>query len=96
MNGENLSLLDPDNRPVYAKTQLDRWSRPRNRPIGCRSLGGHSLGRRGEHRAGEYHPGPARKLLPLRAENALSDDLIRLLRGRKARQKGECNDQHVS
>jgi len=96
-----LSALDAGNRLVHAKTQLDRWSRRRSCPIGCCGVVCSSLGRgderrRGEHRAGEYHSGPARKLFPLRTENALGDDLIRLLRGGKTRQTDDSNQQHPS
>jgi hypothetical protein len=96
MDGENLSALDPGNRLVDAKTQLHSRSRPRINPIGRRSLGRHSLGRCGEHRASEDHPGPARKLFPLRTKDALGESLIRLLSSYKARQKGESNGQPAS
>jgi hypothetical protein len=96
MDGENLSPLDPGNRLVDAKIQLHCRSRPRINPIGRRSLGRNSLGRCVEHRASEYHPGPARKLFPLRTKDALGESLIRLLRSYKARQKGESNGQPAS
>jgi hypothetical protein len=96
VNGENLSALDPGNRLVDAKTQLHSRSRPRINPICRRSRAINSLGRCGEHRASEYHPGPPRKLFPLRTEDALGENLIRLLRNYKARQQGESNDQPAS
>jgi len=96
VNGENLSPLDPGNRLVDVKTQLHCRSRPPINPIGRRSLGCTVLGCCGEHRASEYHPGPARKLFPLRTEDALGENLIRLLRSYKARQKGESNNQPAS
>ena len=96
-----MSRLDPGNRLVHTKTQLQHRKRRRNCPISCGSLGCHGLGRGGEHRASEDHSGPARELFPLRTENALGDHLIRWLRGGKdrqaeIRQKNEGKNQHAS
>src|SRR5208282_204426 len=86
VNGENLSWVDARNRFVYVEAQLDRWSGA-CRSTDRRGLGGHSLGCGGEHGSGENHARAARKLFPVRTQNALRDNLIGLLRGCMSRQR---------